>query len=127
MRALLLIWSLAPLLWQLYTSFQPPEALVAPAGAAAAQWTLENYRQILSGDPPFWRYLLNSTVVGAATTVLTLLLAVPCAYGLQRQRGPCGWGFPWPCWRRPCFPPCCCSWPCWSWPGPSGWPTTSWP
>jgi len=87
MRALLLIWSLAPLLWQLYTSFQPPEALVAPAGAAAAQWTLENYRQILAGDPPFWRYLLNSTVVGAATTVLTLLMAVPCAYGLQRQRG----------------------------------------
>ena len=87
MRALLLIWSLAPLLWQLYTSFQPPEALVAPAGAAAAQWTLENYRQILSGDPPFWRYLLNSTVLGAATTVLTLLMAVPCAYGLQRQRG----------------------------------------
>ena len=87
MRALLVIWSLAPLLWQLYTSFQPPEALVAPAGAEVAQWTLENYRQILSGDPPFWRYLLNSTVVGAATTVLTLLIGVPCAYGLQRQRG----------------------------------------
>ncbi len=87
MRALLLIWSLGPLLWQLHTSLQPPEALVAPAGAAAAHWTLENYRQILSGDPPFWRYLLNSTVVGAVTTLLTLLLAVPCAYGLQRQRG----------------------------------------
>lgn len=88
MRALLVIWSLAPLLWQLYTSLITPEALVhGPALAPGAFWTLENYRQLLLADPPFWRYLLNSTLVAASTTGLTLALAVPCAYGLERQRG----------------------------------------
>jgi multiple sugar transport system permease protein len=86
-RILLLVWSLGPLLWQLLTSFLSPEALVGTMESAMGQWTLENYRTVLAGDPPFWRYLLNSTVVGALTTGLTLLLAIPCAYGLQRQGG----------------------------------------
>lgn len=92
MRALLLLWSLAPLAWQLYSSLISPEALVDPhAVAAGAFWTLDNYRQLLQADPPFWRYLLNSTIVGATTTALTLSLAVPCAYALQRQRGGLRW------------------------------------
>ena len=82
-----LIWSLLPLLWQLLTSLRTPEALVLQGPAAWLQgWTLANYRQVLQGDPPFWRYLLNSSLVGAASTGLTLLLAIPAAYGLQRQR-----------------------------------------
>jgi len=92
MRALLLLWSLAPLAWQLYSSLVSPEALVDPAGVPPGGfWTLDNYRQLLTADPPFWRYLLNSTVVGGATTALTLCLAVPCAYALQRQRGALRW------------------------------------
>lgn len=88
MRALLLLWSLAPLLWQLYSSLVTPEALVDPQAVAAGSfWTLSNYRQLLEADPPFWRHLFNSTVVGAASTALTLALAIPCAYGLQQQRG----------------------------------------
>ena len=70
---LLLLWSLAPLIWQLYSSLVTPEALVNPGSVAAGSfWTLENYRQLLQADPPFWRYLVNSTLVGAATTALTL-------------------------------------------------------
>jgi multiple sugar transport system permease protein len=81
------------MLWQLRTSLLAPESLVAPAGTTAAlHWTLQNYRLLLSGDPPFWRPLLNSAAVGGCTTLLTLLLAVPCAYGLHRQRGVVGWG-----------------------------------
>lgn len=95
MRALVLLWSLGPLLWQLLTSLRPPEALVGGApglgGGAIGGWTLANYRLLLAADPPFWRYLLNSTVVGLAATALTLLLAVPCAYGLQQQRGSLRW------------------------------------
>jgi multiple sugar transport system permease protein len=92
MRSLLILWSLAPLLWQLYSSLVTPEALVDPASVAANRfWTLENYRQLLMAAPPFWRYLLNSSVVGGVSTALTLVLAVPCAYGLQRQRGALRW------------------------------------
>ncbi len=92
MRALLLFWTLAPLAWQLYSSLVTPEALVDPGAVApGAFWTLENYRQLLLADPPIWRYLLNSTIVGAGTTALTLALAVPCAYALQRLRGGLRW------------------------------------
>ena len=80
-RLLLLIWSLGPMLWQLRTSLKPNEALT---GGVTAGWTLEHYQQLLNGDPPFFTYLLNSAVVGTASTVLTLVLAVPCAYGLSR-------------------------------------------
>lgn len=83
---LALLWSLGPLLWQLQTSFRPAEALVSPAGHAAG-WTLANYQQVLAGDPPFWRCLLSSTLVGVATTALTLAVALPAAYALVRQRG----------------------------------------
>lgn len=91
MRLLVLLWSLGPLLWQLRTSLLRPEALVAPL-LEGNPWTLANYQLVLSGDPPFWRYLGNSTLVALATTLLTLLLAVPCAYGLQQQRGLLRWG-----------------------------------
>ena len=92
MRLLLLIWSLGPLLWQLQTSLLPPEQLVTPALAGGvSHWTLENYRLVLSADPPLWRYLFNSAVVGIGTTLLTLALAIPCAYGLHHQRGLLRW------------------------------------
>jgi multiple sugar transport system permease protein len=75
-----LLWSLLPLLWQLLTSLRTPEALVlqSPAGWLSG-WTLANYRQVLLRQPPFWRYLLNSALVGAASTGLTLALAIPAA------------------------------------------------
>ena len=79
---LLLLWSLLPLLWQLQTSFRTAEGLMGGSGG----WTLANYRLVLGGSPPFWRYLLNSAVVGAATTGLSLSLALPAAYGLRQQR-----------------------------------------
>jgi len=80
---LLLIWSLFPFLIQLYSSFSTPESLVNPFTAVQHQWTLENYIQVIHADPPFWRYLINSTLVGVTSTALTLLLAVPAAYAIS--------------------------------------------
>jgi multiple sugar transport system permease protein len=92
MRALVLLWSLGPLFLQLFSSLVTPEALVDPGKiAGGGHWTLANYRVLLGANPSFGRYLLNSAVVGSGTTALTLLLAVPCAYGLQRQRGAMRW------------------------------------
>ncbi|MFN6339507.1 MAG: carbohydrate ABC transporter permease [Cyanobacteriota bacterium] len=88
MRALLLLWSLAPLLWQLRTSFLVGEALVGESpGSGRSPWTLENYRLVLNGDPSLAQVVLNSALLGLLTTGLTLLLAVPCAYGLHHLRG----------------------------------------
>ena len=81
---LLLIWSLAPMIWQLISSFTSSEALVNGAIPFQNRWTLIHYRELLSSDPPFWRYLFNSTVVAGASTFLTLVLAVPAAYVLAQ-------------------------------------------
>ena len=82
--SILILWSIGPLLWQLYTSFSSNEALVSPLGAVDHRWTLEHYRAVLSGHPPFWRYLINSLIVGLSSTVLTLAIATPAAYALTR-------------------------------------------
>jgi len=85
--AVLLIWSLGPLLWQLYTSLRDPSALVGQGAADfTSGWTLSNYQKVLAGDPPFCRYLLNSTVVAFSATIVTLVLALPCSYALTRSR-----------------------------------------
>ena len=82
-RLVLLVWSLGPMLWQLYTSFRPTAALT---GAGGGGWTLAHYQQLLNGNPPFLTYLLNSAIVGFSSTLLTLLLAIPCAYALSRMQ-----------------------------------------
>ncbi len=81
---ILIIWSLAPLLWQVYTSFSSTESLVNPLSEQHNRWTLENYIQVLSANPPFWKYLLNSAFVGLTSTIITLIIALPAAYSLIR-------------------------------------------
>ena len=70
--ALLLVWSLAPMLWQLLSSFTTTDALVNDQLSFWSRWTLKNYRDLLSTDPPFWRYLFNSTIVATLTTHCSL-------------------------------------------------------
>lgn len=51
--------------------------------------TLEHLR-LLFGETLFLRWLLNTTLVGAAVVAITLLLGVPAAYALARLAG--RWG-----------------------------------
>ena len=57
--ALLLLWSLMPMVWQLVTSFSTAEALVDGSIPFLQRWTFDHYRELLQSDPPFWRYLVN--------------------------------------------------------------------
>ena len=57
----LILWSVAPMLWQLLTSFTTSDALVSSGRPWTERWTLIHYKELLQGDPPFWRYLFNST------------------------------------------------------------------
>ena len=82
--ALLLLWSLGPLLWQVYTSFCSDQALIQPFVSNDHRWTLIHYQNVLNANPPFWRYLINSLIVGATSTFLCLVLALPAAYALNR-------------------------------------------
>ncbi|MEB3257836.1 MAG: carbohydrate ABC transporter permease [Cyanobacteriota bacterium] len=87
MRLLLLAWSLLPLLWQLRASFLVGDALVGQGAAIhGSPWTLQNYRLVVGGDPSLAQVLFNSALLGLVTTGLTLVLAVPCAYGLRHLK-----------------------------------------
>ena len=80
----LLIWSLGPLAWQLYTSFCTDQALVMPFASHEQRWTLTHYQSVLTSNPPFTRYLFNSLFAGFVSTILTLLLAIPAGYCLSK-------------------------------------------
>ena len=84
---ILLTWSLAPLIWQVYTSFTYPEDIIRPITISSIinhKWTLVNYIQVLQSDPPIWKYLVNSTIVGIASTFFTLFIGIPAAYSIIR-------------------------------------------
>ena len=78
---LLVIWSLAPLIWQVYTSFCTDQALVMPFAEHAQRWTLAHYQSVLNSDPPFLKY---STVCSQECFMLTLILALPASHSLSK-------------------------------------------
>ena len=82
---LLSAWSLGPFIWQIFTSFSTPESLIKPFWNITDRWTLSNYINLLTSNPPFWKYLMNSTLVGLTTTFLSLLIAIPASYSLSRS------------------------------------------
>lgn len=52
-----------------------------------AEWSLDNFRDVLT-DQPFARWILNSAIVAAATTVLGVFLACTAAYAFSRFKFP---------------------------------------
>ncbi|HVL74185.1 MAG TPA: carbohydrate ABC transporter permease [Beijerinckiaceae bacterium] len=78
------IFVLFPYAWMFVTSIKPvADVITFPVRWIPRAATLENYGAILS-DPRFLRSLLNSTIVAVVVTALSLVLAVPAAYGLTR-------------------------------------------
>jgi len=55
-----------------------------PVRYLPTKWSLDAYRDLI-GSTPFLRFMKNSMIVAACTTVLTLLLAVPAGFTLSRH------------------------------------------
>ncbi len=72
-----------PLLWMLGTSLKKSADLAA-GGWLPTDPTVAAYRSFFATD--FLPALGNSASISLTTTVLTMLLAVPAAYGLSRSR-----------------------------------------
>lgn len=85
---LIVIFSLAPILWQVLTSFKTNADISAvPTVYFPSQFTLEHYVDIFRRRP-FLNYMLNSGFVAITSTLLCLLLGTPAAYALARLRIP---------------------------------------
>jgi multiple sugar transport system permease protein len=75
-----------PFVYLVLTSFKTPLATIAvPPRLLPSPWTLANYTAALArhGVPAA---LINSMITAVLSTVLSLLLAVPAAYGITRFR-----------------------------------------
>jgi multiple sugar transport system permease protein len=88
--ALVVIFSLAPILWQLLTSFKTNEAISAVPNVyipAPNQLTLQHYVELFQRRP-FLRYIFNSAFVSIISTILCLAIGTPAAYALARLKLP---------------------------------------
>ncbi|MET7285186.1 carbohydrate ABC transporter permease [Streptomyces sp. NPDC005573] len=74
-----------PLLWMALTSFHSETDAATNPPSLTAPLTLDSYREFfgLNGGASPWPSLINSTTASVASTVLTLLLALPAAYALS--------------------------------------------
>jgi multiple sugar transport system permease protein len=81
------IW-VFPVLWGLLTSFKTERDVLAYPPKFIFEPTLNNYREVLFGTSSILPNLWSSMVVATASTLLTMLIAVPAAYALARLRFP---------------------------------------
>ncbi len=85
---LTLIFCLAPVFWQLLTSFKTNDAIQTIPTVYFPNWaqlTLNHYSRL---GFPFIRYVLNSTFVSLISTTICLTLGAPAAYTLARLKLP---------------------------------------
>jgi multiple sugar transport system permease protein len=85
--ALLLIWVL-PLIWAFVVSLKSEREVLAYPPSVIFDPTWANYVDALFGDFSIVDSLMTSAIVSTATTVLTIVLAVPAAYAFARLRLP---------------------------------------
>ena len=84
---LLAVWAF-PVIWGLLTSFKTERDVLAYPPVWLFTPTLDNYREVIFGTSSILPNLWSSMVVASASTLLTMLIAVPAAYALARLRYP---------------------------------------
>jgi multiple sugar transport system permease protein len=84
---LLAVWAF-PVIWGLLTSFKTERDVLAYPPVWFFKPTLDNYREVLFGTTSIVPNLWSSIVVATASTLLTMLIAVPAAYALARLHFP---------------------------------------
>lgn len=84
---MLAVWAF-PVVWGLLTSFKTERDVLAYPPVWLFKPTLDNYREVLFGTSSILPNLWSSVVVATASTLLTMLIAVPAAYALARLRYP---------------------------------------
>jgi raffinose/stachyose/melibiose transport system permease protein len=82
---IVVVVTLGPVLYGALGGFRSNEQLARDPAGLPDPWIWSNYTHVVT-NPDFWRYTLNSTVVAAITTVVTVLFGVMAAYPLARYR-----------------------------------------
>ncbi|MGQ4648502.1 ABC transporter permease subunit [Lyngbya aestuarii] len=83
---LLVVFCLAPVLWQLLTSVKVNEDITAvPNVYFPGRYTLQHYVDLFTRRP-FALYIFNSAFVSITSTLMCLVIGAPAAYALARLR-----------------------------------------
>ena len=92
---LIMIWTIIPLLWMLALSLKSANDLAIPGKALFGNFwpkepTFDNYRLIFTGGASelFMPALRNSFVVCLISTLISVILAMFCAYAISRLEFP---------------------------------------
>lgn len=83
--AFVVVWSLAPFVWQLTTSFQLDRELVGDPKLIPDPFTLQHYINIFS-EKALHRYMFNTAVVAGSTALICVLFGSLAAFSLSRLR-----------------------------------------
>jgi sorbitol/mannitol transport system permease protein len=70
-----------PIGWMVITSFKTEAGAAAIPPTLFSEFTLDNYAAVF--DRGMGAYLTNSFISSISSTLIVLLLAIPCAYGLS--------------------------------------------
>ena len=84
--ALIVVFFLTPILWQILTSIKINQDISAIPNVYFPTEITFNHYQELFARRPFWFYILNSAFVSIVSTVLCLVLGSPAAYVLARMK-----------------------------------------
>ncbi len=81
-----IIFFMMPIFWLITTAFKfGREAFAIPPKWIFFDFTLKNFQEVLANSNTS-RYLMNSIIVSAGATTLSLLLGVPAGYAIARSK-----------------------------------------
>jgi multiple sugar transport system permease protein len=84
--AIVLLWTIVPLLWMLLSSLKPAEDLTATTPKVAFSPTLDHYRDLFGGANDIGSYIVNSILAAGVSTIIAVGLGTLAGYGLARSR-----------------------------------------
>jgi multiple sugar transport system permease protein len=83
--AVVMLWTLVPLLWMLMSSFKPTKDLSSTSPKLAFSPTLDHYQALFSGGNKVGNYVVNSLLAAGISTLIAVALGTVAGYGLARS------------------------------------------
>lgn len=82
--ALMLAWTLVPIVWMVLSSFKPTNAITAYPPKLFFSPTFEHYHALFSGGNNLWNNVVNSLIATGVSTLIAVVLGAAAGYGLSR-------------------------------------------
>jgi multiple sugar transport system permease protein len=83
--AVVMLWTLVPLLWMLMSSFKPTKDIASTTPKLGFSPTLDHYRALFGGGNNVGNYVVNSLLAAGISTLIAVALGTVAGYGLARS------------------------------------------